>query len=489
MQSFTRMTRYGLVLAATLSTLTAQALAMPSPEPYFDDATEVGAEPVSQRWWEAHAHREAFVDALARIASPLEALEANPELAIAQSRDGRYPLYWLKRAMTVYPIDQGETFNLPIALAEEAARSLQVRGGKPPRSVLYPTRTYGERGDVAAINTGSMPAGVQCYASTGVSFHNRLREANRVPLVADAETTYRFSESGVLMLGCSHPDAQRYGEFVKVSVSGGLEHPLFILGQSDATDWWTQRFRQRVDFELFFNGQMLATKRIHWASDPTEKKLSSLAYMLRTAAVYERFDGMDSSEAIFMPSQGLQFENLQAFDEPASQWSLWTSMAHEAHVVLNDMSLFGQEASEAVYAIEVCRAFLGEVSLETCNPALSAYGVRNDNAVADFLNSNVHHAQYRDIAKAERMGFFVFLRSSYGPEFFAKISQDTLRMAHESSEQPLRPPRLRQWQDDTVLVYSRAAGHDLREYFRRWGLPFSEQASLRVEAMKLPRPG
>ncbi len=434
-------------------------------------------------------HRPTFVDALARIESPLEALRAKPAEAIRQSENGGHPLYWLKRAMTIYPVGQGETFQLPIAQRTEMLTD--GRYGKYAQDFMYPTRTYSHQGNSIVIKAGRMPPESQCYAATSTSFLHGVREEDRIPLNANGETIYHFSEPGVLMLGCSHPDAQLDDEFVKISISGGWEHPLFILGQTTPEDWVDSRPFQMSANKLYFNGRTIVTANTSRVHDRAGTASSTLAYMLRTTSLYERLDGMDGSEPLFKPSQGVLYARFPKIDESMMQWEFWETMA-DSYVSIDDSQIFRKQTRDK-YALQACRAFLGERAPNECHPRMSGYPAWNENAVADFLRSNVHHAKYGDIDPWERLKFFMFLSASYGPDFFSTASQAMLRVTYGLPDGSIgkRSPHLRRVEDRldyVVEAYSRAAGHDLRDYFSRWGLPFSDKANRRIEAMRLPQP-
>ncbi|MGS0743886.1 M60 family metallopeptidase [Glaciimonas sp. GG7] len=471
----------------------------------------------ADKWWETHANNAGFVEALTHINSSVETLRADPAKALKDSTDSRTPLYWLKRTMTIYPSEKPNRYHLPVAHNEtkDWTNGLYATIG---RGIFFFTRTMGKPGDSVEIKTGSIPAGSTCFAATGRDFSNKDQMyMEQVELTSDGVTNYTFSHTGALMLGCGDPDKQLENKFVQIDISDkNKPSNLYILGQNTQADWENTRNNNiDIGFSLMFDGRANTVVPNSIGTVTNEIVGKVLGDNLQTMASYEKVNGMDGSDPLFKSSQGTLFINYKTccyadfrngfvavgFSgdrmnfENGVDWGLWHELGHQ-YEPYREFQLF-PEIQVNRYSIEACRTANGnkDIPLELCHQNLKGTPSWDPDAVKDFLLSTESYDDYENAGDVfNRLRFLTYLRFAYGEDFFPKVNQIRLKTVHAVDRETMYD---KYWTilgdkqriiDFTLVAYSTAAGHDLREYFDRWGLHYSDQASARVADLGLLKP-
>ncbi|HAT3716044.1 TPA: hypothetical protein I8583_004961 [Serratia marcescens] len=463
-------------------------------------------------WWQVYAEQKGFNDALRYIGTSLDALNQDAEQALADSQDARTPLYWLKRTMQMYPSDTPNVYRLPIVHAASWYNSLY---GSMARGIFFYTRTLGNQGDSVTIKAGTIPAGSSCFAATSARFDNVDNiYSNKRKLDANKETTYTFAQTGVLALGCSHPQKQQNGEFVRLEVSGGGDSNLHILGQNTQGDWEQQKAGAGIlGGAVLYDGKSnhFVPKKI---TDKTQEIINkSLGESLSIAALYEAVNGMDGTHEMFTASQGSLFLNYskccsaeyregavnvgffadKTTRANAAHWGLWHELGHENEPQW-EYNVF-PEVQVNRYSVLACRLLSERNDFDygpTCK--LGADKEWDRDAVRKFLASEVRYDEFPKKQHDVALGFFTHLLHAYDESFFPRINQERLKQTFAAPGNTMQdkykyvfgtPQKVI---DFSVVVYSREAGQDLREYFTRWGVRFSDHAAKQVAAMNLPTP-
>jgi len=465
-------------------------------------------------WWEDYSSNAGFVEALPHIGYSLEELRHDPNKGLKDSTDSRTPLFWLKRTMNMYPPSTPDLYNMPVVHHEtqDWPNGLYATMG---RGIFFFTRTFGEAGQTITINTGNIPAGARCFAATGRDFTNKDEMyLDQQSLTSKSANSYTFKKSGILLLGCGDPDKQQNGQFVPLNVIGGDKSNLFILGQSTQNDWQAAKTTASHNgFAFLYDGHANTVVPNKMAQSTNEIIGKELGYNLRTIALYEKVNGMDGSDPLFISSMGSMFTNYDTCcyadyrngyvgvgfnsDKMHNDWGVWHEFGHEYEPTREALNLFS-EIQVNRYSLEACQMFKGrEIPLNQCHSDISpGEGNWDNKAVEKFIASNVHYQDYSAIKDLwKQLGFFSRLRFSYGDNFFPQVNQARLKAIQSAPGISIADKTnyvlgsKEKVIDFSVVAYSKAAGYDLRQYFIQWGLPFSAQASQKVADMNLPQPG
>ncbi|MEE4407622.1 MULTISPECIES: M60 family metallopeptidase [unclassified Serratia (in: enterobacteria)] len=463
-------------------------------------------------WWEAYSEQEGFTDALRYIHTSLDELRKNPERAQADSQDARTPLYWLKRTMHMYPLTEHNTYNMPIVHESSWYNS---RYGNMGRGIFFYTRTLGHKGNSVTIKTGDIPPGSLCYAATSATFNNvDTLFTSKVKLASNKETLYNFDQTGVLALGCSHPEKQQNGKFVQLKIEGGAESNLHIFGQNTQEDWE----QQKLSADLFGGVVLYDGKGNHFVpkkiTDRTQEIINkSLGESLSVAALYEKINGLDGSAEMFTASEGSLFLNYSKccnaefregsvnvgfFDDKTTRangahWGLWHELAHQNEPRW-EFDVF-PEIQVNRYSVLACRMLAERNDFDYGkNCKLGDNTEWDKDAVRKFLASEIRYADFPKNQHDVALGFFTNLLHAYDESFYPNINRQRLKQVFAAPGKEMVDKykfvlgTKQKVIDFNVVAYSREAEQDLREYFTRWGLHFSDAASRQVADMNLPKP-
>ncbi len=467
-------------------------------------------------WWENYQNQAGFIGALPYIGYSLEGLREDRQQGLKDSADSRTPLYWLKRTMHMYPLSSPNRYNMPIAHHEtrDWTNGLYATMG---RGIFYFTRTLGDKNQTIYISTGNIPQGASCYAATGgKGFAADKEYLNQVALKPNTETAYTFQEKGILALGCGDPQKQHNNVFVNLTVNGGQNSHLYILGQSAPADWAkSKKVAAETGSAYLFDGRanvVIPNQIAQVAKDDINKTLGDT---LRTVALYEKINGMDGSEAMFISSQGSMLWNYEAccsaryrngvanikfynnsIQGSGISWGIWHELGHLYEPFYEYLTLF-PEIQVNRYSLEACRLFKKEATPAQCHQNLGDYPNWDKNSVINFLDSSQSYDDYDSVKNKpfEGLKFFAYLQFSYGETFFPKVNQARLKAVYAAPGNTMAEKyhavmgNKQRLIDFSVVAYSQAAGEDLRQYFSRWGLHFSDAAGKKVAELNLPQPG
>ena len=471
-------------------------------------------------WWESYAEQTGFVEALTHIEYNLAALRKDPAQAIKDSADSRTSLYWLKRTMKMYSPSNPNQYYMPIPRAEENGHA-DSRYSTKRRGKMFFTRTFGNAGQTVQINAATIPEGTTCWAGTSSKFDNAYEVyGDQTQLQSNRQISYTFKNTGMLVLGCGDLDRQKDDQFVELNVSGGSPSNLYILGQSTQNDW--EKARKNINslgYTFMFDGRANTVVPRSTSEKTTEIIGSTLGYNLGIMSLYEKLNGMDGSDRLYKSSQGSFFLNYQeccyanyingyvaiGFNsgsmnatDRTQDWGLWHELGHLFEPML-EYSMLAPEIQVNRYSIEACRVQHGntDVALKKCHGNILGNTSWDPNALKDFLLSDESYSYYAEAEAGSgwnRLRFFNYLRFAYGHEIFAKVNQVRMKAidaapgssVHQQNFAVLGTEEL--VNDLLVEAYSKASGHDLREYFTRWGIHASSAAKDKVGRLNLPQP-
>lgn len=184
------------------------------------------------------------------------------------------------------------------------------------RTSYFPTDIFMEDGDEVDINVGNLddPQTV-CFAATSSLYPYSI--INKVALIENQNTTYKASQTGMLMLACvnNKQDMQSWGKKIEITIfskkaNKGKKIPIFIFGINTQQEWVQDISQNSNPFNqvLLFNG----LHRIYIPGD-TLKGVSKqihinqlLSEYLLIGTAYDRFNGFDGTNALHLPTQNLQ---------------------------------------------------------------------------------------------------------------------------------------------------------------------------------------
>lgn len=456
-------------------------------------------------WWERWQDNQAFNEALEELGTSYQHLSEDPQKTLTRSADPTDVLYWQKRTMQIYGDAENDVYYLPAIEAHDPGRA---RTGTKGRNGFFYTYFYGEQGDTFTFTTSSQPDDVACYAGLENQYSDTISTKYQVKLNANHSTQYTMSEKGLMLLGC-RDKSSNYSHMdtlvrVEVTSTTAKKHPLFIFGLNTKQEWKTFSQQSTPSGQtLLFDG------RSRYVANYSKAKASlntNILQMLREQLTYvmdyDRVNGLDGSSYLHQPLRGLNFGIFNSCcwsqggdgrigigfgnNLPTStSWGYWHEYGHQ-----NQMTWTWDRLSETtnnILSVSACRLLRGEVTDKSCHENLVYNNFSWDQqAVGSFLNSGETHQFDTDDNVFRKLMMFTQLKTSW-PDLYAYIGK-AYREAYNEGKGKSQFATNQQKIDFFVVNASKAAGHDLREFFTRWGLGYSTNADSQIAALKLPQP-
>ncbi len=287
-----------------------------------------------------------------------------------------------------------------------------------------------------------------------------------------------------------------------ITVEGGRKVPFFVLGESDNAAFVSQLrdFDKYVDVQLMSRrgmvvlGRSIALKYIH---QDWEQLMETLDGIIETE---EFISGLDGSSSIHSPTKNRYlltqtrdtrywmaatnyrtfYNAVDAIDFVADRqklfsdgWGPWHEIGHQhqlSAITWNETV----EVTVNIYSLAVERAFGHTSRLKRENrwPAIMNYLALpeaekdyNDPSLGPFL----------------RLGLYQQLWLAYGDEFFIQLHQ---AIREEQPDIQLKEEKMGYLMRKASVV----SGHDLSNFFRRWGFRVGESYYAELAALGLPQP-
>jgi len=288
-------------------------------------------------------------------------------------------------------------------------------------------------------------------------------------------------------------------------LSGGSQrHPLFIFGLNSQSDW--ADFTQQTTpsgFGVFFDGRTryAASQKKMRASANTNIQQTLRENLLRTIS-YDKLNGLDGSSALHQPVRSLFMVSYDACCYASSGsgklaigfestvptthgWGAWHEYGHQYQMGWSWGGL--SEVTVNLYSLAACYKQLGHVDVNRCHPNLPPMGFSWDQqAVGSFLKSGQSQHFDTETNVFRRLTMFGQLMTTY-PELYPALGK-AYREAYNRGANKAALDASQEKIDWFVTNASHFSGHDLREFFTRWGLGYSAAAGEQIAAMKLPAP-
>ncbi|HEO9045275.1 TPA: hypothetical protein QIF36_003465 [Enterobacter kobei] len=456
-------------------------------------------------WWERWQDNQAFNEALDELGMSYQLLSEDPQKTLSRSADPTDVLYWQKRTMQIYGDADKNIYYIPAVEDHDEARA---RTGFTGRNAYFNTYYYGEQGDTFTLTTTSQPDDVVCYAGLENQYSGTISTKYQVQLNANHSTEYTLSENGLMLLACwdksgtySHMDT-----LVRVDVTSttAKKHPLFVFGLNTKEEWkaLSQQSTPTGQTLLFDGRSRYVVNNSTAKASLNTNVLQMLREQLSYVMDYDRVNRLDGSSYLHQPLRGLNFGifNSCCWSQGGAgrigigfgnslptetSWGHWHEYGHQNQMTWAWDGL--TEVTNNIMSVSACRVLRGEVTDKSCHENLYYNNFSWDQqAVGSFLNSGETHQFDTDNDVFRKLMMFTQLKTSW-PDLFAYIGKAYRETYNEGKGKSLVATN-QQKIDFFVINASKAAGHDLREFFTRWGLGYSADADSQIAALKLPQP-
>ncbi|MCM3492510.1 M60 family metallopeptidase [Paenibacillus lactis] len=297
------------------------------------------------------------------------------------------------------------------------------------------------------------------------------------------------------------PLKSKPGVKVKVSISGAVEAPRFVLGETTAEQWEAIRnLPPSVPFAELQGKRIVLTvpsELIRDVSNPeelmqtwdeiydsydelvglhSERAMPHTAHKMNrryVADVQISSGAMHAGYPIMLPFS--YAPNLLDIDYlRSSAWGFWHELGHEyqqrtwtwgdvGEVTVNIFSLYTQER----YGNPSELLKVGSDGQDYYDRAIS------------FASSDDPDKKYGSIGNYERLVMFKQLQLSYGWDLYTRIFEAYREMPQSDIQNTV---------DTFALVASREAGEDLTQFFSQWAIGLTDQGKDKIKALQLPQP-
>ncbi|MEG6184475.1 M60 family metallopeptidase [Enterobacter sichuanensis] len=451
--------------------------------------------------WQKYDDNPGFQDALDELGIDYNNL-INPAYASTyDAKNVNNPLFWLYRTLAIYSDAEQEHYNIPVTEVHADGRARTTSHG---RNSYFLTHAWGKKDERITLRLGDVPANVSCYAAIDPNYENIAAPIDSRLLSANSETTYTFSQNGLLVLGCTDKTKkmENVDQLISVDiVSGGTYHPLFIFGLNSKAEWSSQaQATTPSGYHFMFDGRVRYVANHEIAKKTANNNiLQTLRQSLLRTITFDKLDGLDGSDWLNQPSRGLLFATYQSccwanggqgltgigFNKTIPETPTWGDWHEYGHHFQMGWSWNGlTEITVNLYSLAACYTTLGETDVKNChtNSGLSGF-TWDQQAVGTLLNSG-QSWDFNNENQFRRATFFAELMTSW-PELYPtlgkayrKVNQDNPALVNTSQKKI----------DWFTLNASKIAGVNLHHYFQQWNIPLSAEASMALDALKLPQP-
>ena len=463
----------------------------------------------STHWWTEHETKPGFIEALAEFKLSPQKLNSNPEQALQLSSDQQEPLYWLRRTLQQYSDSAQSTYNVPVT---EIHSNGKKRTGMSGRYGFFTTHIFMNASETVQITRQSADSGVTCSAWTGTSFKLENHMYDKVVLPPEM-VQYTAARSGTLLLSCedSTRDMQSTGKLIafKVKNIDAQQAPMFIFGMDSKQDWMT-RFSQTpipLGEVLLYNGRA----RISFGAAKAKALANTdIMYLMREHLLmpleYDRVNGFNSNtpaDPLNLPTPGLVNASYESccsasggqgsirigFSKttPPTSWGYWHEYGHLNQVEWSWGGL--TEVTVNLYSIAACRRLKGEFELKACSTDQDYVNRTWDReSVGNYLTSGQPY-KFDNMDKGTeflRSVMFNQLLATYD-DLYPQLGRAFRKEYNYASNTAAFNTDAKK-KDWFVINASRFSGHDLRGFFDKWGVIYSDEARATVASLKLPPP-
>lgn len=414
------------------------------------------------------------------------------------------------------PVVNGKTFEVDFNYSTFD----YLRMGYPPQNWIS-TGLYAPAGKEITIE---VPAGtenlkVQIGAHTDSLTNLPLKDWVRAPLI----TRNLELEPGINKIANPYggpvyliPTKPNPGVKIQVSISGAVNAPYYVMGQTDLEDWKSTIRNYKAPWAELQSRRAIITVPAEYARslDNPDEVLRKWDEMIDG---YDRLTGLSPDQAEPHRSPNLPFRyvgdakisnghmhagypimfhvNASAIDavtvygiEGLQGWGWWHETGHEYQQLA---WMWGPvvEATVNIYSLYAQEMFGSSSRLNL----IKSNGQTYYDQAFDFLNSTDPNKDFNKDTYGgnktndvwNRLVMFKQLQLAYGWEFYTKLHKlyreipegSTLMYANDQEKVDL-----------FVVKASETSGNNLLEFFDKWALKYSKEAKQKVLALHLPKP-
>jgi len=461
----------------------------------------------SEYWWRDAPNHAALEEALAEYGLDTNSLERDPVKALKRTEDWGDPLHWLASSVRTYgqAFANNGVYHIPVTEQHAGGMKRRATFG---RAAHFVTRTNADASvRVSAVN--GIPQGVGCYVGVITDFSPNSLQEIALPSTGKIAPPPKV---GTVVLRCQdlNENLPNAGKDVAIRVETSSAHTteMFVFGVVTKASWKTNVSQQNAALGRVFlhNGRtrfLVPKARAVAAADIDIMDL--MREHLEITLSYDRVNGYGgpSGDVLDLAPTDLVSANygeccwasphfgsigIGGNNYPLSTTS-WLDWHEYGHLYQTDWDKFFPltEVTVNLYSLAACRALRNDPPIKTCHPNSTIADLTWDpQAVPNFIKSGVKYefdAGGPDVLWY-RMRIFAQLFTTYDG-IFAKLGKE-YRHGYNRGKGPLASYSQEQLRDWFVVNTSKAAGRDLRAYYRQWGLGFSASADAQVQALNLP---
>lgn len=451
--------------------------------------------------WQKYADNPGFQEALDELGINYNNL-INPAYASTyDAKNVNNPLFWLYRTFTIYGDAEQGSYNIPVTEVHADGRARTTSDG---RNSYFLTHSWGKKDERITLRSGDIPPNVSCYAAIDPYYEDLGSPINSHSLSANSETTYTFSQNGLLVLGCMDKTKkmENVDKLISVDiVSGGTYHPLFIFGLNSQAEWNSQaRATTPSGYHFMFDGRVRYVASHEIAKNTANNTLlQTLRQSLLRTITYDKLNGLDGSDWLNQPSRGLFFVTYQnccwadvsqgltgiGFAKTIPETPTWGDWHEYGHHYQMGWSWGGlTEITVNLYSLAACYTTLGDTDVKNCHTNSGLKGFTWDQQSVGTLLNNAQTWDFNKENQFRRATFFAELMTSW-PELYPALGKAYRKVNQENPTLVNTSQKKIDW---FTLNASKIAGVNLNPYFQQWNIPLSAEASTAIDALKLPQP-
>lgn len=456
-------------------------------------------------WWTPYKESKAFNETLDEFGMTYQQLDASPDKTLSRSADVNDVLFWQKRTMAIYADAKENTYHIPVVEEHDNARHRTTVDGRAPGFFTY---YYARVDDTMTLRTENQPDDVKCMSYLENDYQHP-GGVDEVKLTPNGETTITFKHKGVVLLECrgvsESASLNHMNTLVTLHIvsTSAAEHPLFILGINTLEEWKNISQQATPSGQtLLFDGRSryYAANNVAKASKDHNIEQTLREHLLNTLR-YDKLNGIDGKSSI---DEALRGMNIATYNSccwaqggdgrigigfggsipTQTSWGEWHEFGHENQMQWSWDGL--DETTVNIYSIAACRATRGEVDVKTCHENLQYNGFSWDQqAVGNFLKSGQTWNLDKEDDVFRKLMMFAELETSW-PDIYPAIGK-AYREINDYNNGYNKVDSNQEKIDFFVVNASKYSGHDLREFFTRWGVDYSADADDQIAKMKLPQ--
>jgi Peptidase M60, enhancin and enhancin-like/N-terminal domain of M60-like peptidases len=388
-----------------------------------------------------------------------------------------------------------------------------------PLSEFQSTGIYVKEGDVLVIQVADFSPQNQLAAHIGFRPLWGDRNKSQETKLASGKNTLKAQESGLLYFIYSNPQSlQNNSQTLQVTVTGGSDSPLFVLGKGDFPKWHAEvRRRKDIQYVELLSERVIITLPVKdYLKNPIRDPQKSFDVIHRVLAIQDQLAGFDDSSPLHTLSRhryhflvdemnqegdgfymyathfhvGLIPEAVADLTDPdrlKKQWGIWHEIGHThqqtpwtwsdiEEVSVNIMSLKVQEdfgwpsrLNDTEYAENGRRNTLSTYALA------KQYLSRKNRNFSDLKDPFIKLVMFDQLRQAYGWGFFTRLFKAFReryPTAESREAADNMTDAEKVSA--------------FIFMSSQTAQTNLLPFFQRWGLQADRITQQRIQDSPWP---